>query len=413
MYVPSPRDKLPYQTYYCMNTWIINTILCLLLCMLFAGYMIPKILLISFRKRLFDKVDERKIHQGVVPRLGGLAFLPVIMFTISLLVGVNTLAGLFDIVNFISTEIVFLAFFICAAMLIYVTGIADDLIGIRYSAKFVVQIMAGVLLICGGLSISDLYGLFGIHHLSVWIAYPLTVLVTIFIINALNLIDGIDGLASGLSSVATLFYGTVFFMEGYYFFSILSIATLGVLIPFFYYNVFGKAEHHRKIFMGDTGSLTIGLVLAILSIKMLQIGGSVTKIDCNPFILAFAPLILPCFDVVRVFFHRIKNGKSPFLPDNNHIHHKFLRLGFSQHRTMILIILISAALITVNVFCSRYINVTLQALLNIIIWTLGHMKLTAVLDERQKQAEENATENVAENTVETNNANQPVSKNNK
>lgn len=125
-----------------------------------------------------------------------------------------------------------LAFGFCTIMMLYLVGMADDLIGIRYRAKFAIQIICGLLVIAGGLWINNLHGLLFIHALLEWIGYPITLFAVVFIINAINLIDGIDGLASGLCGVAMLFYGLVFFIIGEYIYALLAFATLGVLVPF-------------------------------------------------------------------------------------------------------------------------------------------------------------------------------------
>ena len=127
------------------------------------------------------------------------------------------------------------------------------------------QALAAALLILGGIELTDLHGFLGIGELPTAVSVILTALISVFIINALNLIDGIDGLASGLSGVACAFYTYMFFHAGLYLFSAIAVATLGVLVPFFVYNVFGNAEKQRKIFMGDTGALTIGLLLSAMS----------------------------------------------------------------------------------------------------------------------------------------------------
>ena len=189
----------------------------------------------------------------------------------------------------------------------------------------------------------------------------------VFIINAINLIDGIDGLASGLCGVVMLFYGLVFFIIGEYIYALLAFATLGVLVPFFYYNVFGDPTKKNKIFMGDTGSLTIGMMTCILSLKLLN------GFPVNP---SMQQPIIPCFDVVRVYLHRVRNGKNPFLPDKNHIHHKMLAIGMKQRTAMITIVLISVCFTLCNILLSRYVDVTLLFMLDIIIWTLGNLWLT-------------------------------------
>lgn len=358
--------------------WIINSVAVFLVCVFCAGLLIPQILLISYRKQLFDQPDERKTHKGIVPRLGGIAFKPVIFFAIALMFGLSRLCGYSHMLEGIASESRSIAFGFCCIMLLYLVGIADDLIGICYRVKFVIQIMCGVMIIAGGMWIDNLYGLFGIHELPVWAGYPLTVLVVVFIINAINLIDGIDGLASGLSGVATLFYGVVFFQLGEYIYAVFSFATLGVLVPFFYYNVFGDAEKQKKIFMGDTGSLTIGMMLCILSLKLLQCqveGGNPDSLT-NLLVFAYSPLLIPSLDVVRLYLHRMRNGKNPFLPDKNHIHHKLLALGMHQRAAMVIIITVSVLFSLCNILLSRYIDVTILLLADLLAWTLLNMRLT-------------------------------------
>lgn len=360
-----------------MTFWIIYAAIVFAICALLAGLIIPQILLIAFRKKLFDEPDERKIHKGVVPRLGGLAFAPVIFFAIALMYGACQLLGYGDMSAGIYGDGVALTFCFCSILLLYLTGMADDLIGIRYRAKFIIQIICSLLVIAGGLRIGNLHGLFGIHGLPLWLGYPLTVLVIVFITNAINLIDGLDGLASGLSEVAVLFYGVVFLLLGEYLYAVLSFATLGVLIPFFYYNVFGDANRHKKIFMGDTGSLTLGMILCILSLKLLQCdaSGASGKVP-NVFILAYSPLLVPCLDVVRVYLHRVRNGKNPFLPDKNHIHHKLLAVGMSRSAAMHTIVLGATVFSLCNILASKYVNVTVLIVIDILIYTFINIWLT-------------------------------------
>lgn len=197
-------------------------------------------------QKLFDVPDERKIHQGVVPRLGGIAFKPVILFSVVLSLGISQTLGFGEFLEEIVLESQPLAFGFCAILVLYLVGIADDLIGIRYCAKFIIQILCGVMLIAGGLGITELYGILFIDTMPEWIGYPLTVFAVVFIINAINLIDGIDGLASGLCGVAMLFYGVIFMHIHEYLYALFAFATLGVLVPFFYYNVFGDAHKQKK-----------------------------------------------------------------------------------------------------------------------------------------------------------------------
>lgn len=369
-----------------MTTWIICCFLSTLLSVLFAGILIPQILLVSYRRKLFDMPDERKIHRGTVPRLGGIAFTPVILFSVSLLLGMSILMGNTDMENMMRINAQAISFGLCALLLMYLTGMSDDLIEVRYRAKFVVQIFCAVLLIGAGMYVNDLHGIIGLGHISPWFGIPLTILIVVYVVNAINLIDGIDGLASGLSSAAFIIYGTAFLMIGKPIFAMLSFACLGVLIQFFYYNVFGSAERKKKIFMGDTGSLTIGLLLAFLGLALLQWSpDKFPTFRTNPMILAVSPLIIPCFDVVRVFLHRVRRHGNPFLPDKTHIHHKMLAIGLNQRLAMVLIVVASITFSIANILLSRYVEVNLLLILDILLWTLANLWLTRHIRSRERR----------------------------
>lgn len=373
--------------------WTLDELAVFLISAGLSGIIIPKILLIAFRKRLFDEPDERKIHTAAVPRLGGLAFMPSIVFSICLVVGVK---GILDAqglsayfggpseVGDMSEMLLPMCFGLCAVMMMYLVGIADDLIGVRYRAKFVAQILAALLLAMGGVRIENFHGFMWLYELPVGLSWAATVLLVVFITNAINLIDGIDGLASGLSGIAMAFYGFVFMHTGHMLYAMLAFAGLGTLVPFFYYNVFGNPAMGKKIFMGDTGSLTTGLILSFLSIEVCSLPeGSVYSWDVM--VVAFAPLAIPCLDVIRVFVHRIVRGMSPFLPDKSHIHHKLLALGIPQRWAMITILATSSALIAANLLMSVHMGPMWVLVIDMAVWVVVNWQLTRCIMARQKR----------------------------
>jgi UDP-N-acetylmuramyl pentapeptide phosphotransferase/UDP-N-acetylglucosamine-1-phosphate transferase len=376
-----------------MHLEIIHICSVFVLCIVLAGILIPQILRVSFRKKLFDVPDKRKIHQDVVPRLGGIAFMPVVFFAMMLLLGVDVVLGRTEILGEVSRDAPALLFGYCTVMALYWLGIVDDLVGVRYRVKFVIQIVCAAMLIAGGVRMPDLFGICGIHALPTEIGDAFTVLMVVFIINAINLIDGIDGLAAGLSGGALLFYGLIFFALQKYIYALLAFATLGALVPFFCYNVFGSAKRGKKIFMGDTGSLTIGMILCFLGINLLlYIPEEGIMYIRNPLVAAFSPLIIPCFDVVRLFIRRIRNGKNPFLPDKNHIHHKLLGIGLSQRRAMTTIVAVSLTFTLGNILLSQYMNVNLLLAADVLLWTTANVWLNRKIKQRmRKQKQKTAT----------------------
>ena len=332
---------------------------------------IPNILLVSFRKRLFDAPDPRKIHHNLVPRLGGVSFFPVVLFCVCLFISLRLLYGADTGILFPGHTTTELLLFASGLTLLYIVGVADDLVGVRYRKKFLVQLLSALMLPLSGLYINNFYGLFGIYAVSPLFGIPLTLLLVVFITNAINLIDGIDGLASGLSMVALAVFGALFVYAGLWVYGLVSFVTIGVLIPFFSYNVFGKAERGRKIFMGDTGSLMLGYLLSLLTVKYCMFTGpSPSDASGSPVLVAFSVLMIPSLDVVRVVLRRVRKGKNPFLPDKTHIHHKFLAMGFTPRMAMVTLLLMSACFCVLNLFLADWVDNTLLFVIDIVVWTL-------------------------------------------
>ncbi len=349
----------------------------------FGFIIVPRIVIISRRKGLFDFVNERKVHTQQIPRLGGVSFLPALIFSVSFVMGIRYLLGVGVDEQISQTVLVEMLFLLCGLVVLYFIGLADDLVSVSFKYKLISQVFASVLLILSGVYVNNMHGFFGFHEIPVWLGYVLTVILVCFVINAINLIDGVDGLASGLSSIALASLGFWFWGQSLFIYAMVAIAMLGVILPFFIFNVFGRKF---KIFMGDTGSLLIGYLIAFLSAKlcMISVSGRVFEFKGAP-IFIFAILFIPLFDAARVFVERMRTGKSPFHPDKTHIHHKFLALGFSHRQTMVAILSIEVAVIVVNIILSQYFSVTWMFFANILLGSL----LMFVLHRIQSQIEDN------------------------
>ncbi len=350
---------------------------------LLSWLIIPRILVVAFRKRLFDMPDARKIHSQAIPRLGGLSFVPTILFSLTFVLGLQYTAGSIlppALVQYIVPEFCFL---VCGLVLLYLSGIKDDLVGLRYRTKFLVQIVAALFFPLSGLWINNFYGLFGIYELNAWIGIPFTILAVVFITNAINLIDGIDGLASGLSSVALAVLGSLFIYQHLWPYAALAFSTLGVLLPFFYYNVFGQAERCKKIFMGDTGSLTLGYILSFLSIRYAAYNPALAPFTDGAIVIAFSTLIVPLFDVVRVMLVRVRTHQGLFSPDKNHIHHKFLAMGFSPRGAMLSILALACLFSCLNILLISHIDNTIMFIFDILIWSALNLLFDRIRDKKE------------------------------
>ncbi len=340
---------------------------------------IPRILVISHKKRLYDVPDARKVHTMPVPRLGGLSFFPVILMSMFLVIGFRLYFWDMD-TSSLSFNMLYEYLFLFVGMtLLYLVGVCDDLVGVGYRYKFAVQIAAALLLVLSGNWFDSFGGLFGIYSVPAWIGMPFTVFIVVYITNAINLIDGIDGLASGLCCIALSVLSVIFFLRGQYVYALLAICTLGILMPFWCYNVFGNANRGHKLFMGDAGSLTLGYVISFLIIHM-SVTNEVSPTLSNPYmVIAFSTVLVPLLDVIRVVLHRLREHKNPFLPDKNHFHHKLLRTGMRVRMVMVTILGIAVSFIGLNAWLAWQMNITFLLGINLILWSSLHLTINCFI----------------------------------
>lgn len=311
------------------------------------GWMfIPRVLILSHRKRLFDMPDVRKMHDTPVPRLGGITFLPILLICVCLVVGVWVRLNIPYVTTSLDMMLIRFVLLFVGMMMLYLVGVVDDLIGVSYQAKFMVQIACALLFPLSGLWIHDLSGLFWINDIPAWVGIPMTVFAVVYVTNAINLIDGLDGLAAGICSVSLCTLGMAAVIRGQHMFLLLAFGMLGILLPFWIYNVYGNVEKGHKIFMGDTGSLTLGYLVSFLLIYMASESGMTFPKEM--LIIGLSTMLLPMFDIVRVVIVRLRNHHNPFLPDKNHIHHKLLRTGLSTHWAMGVLVLMSLLIVLVT-----------------------------------------------------------------
>lgn len=334
----------------------------------------------SYKHRLFDYIDGRKVHAIQVPRLGGLAFLPALCLSA---IGVSILTHFMHIDLSIEADHRSLLLAPAALLVLYLEGLLDDLKGMGFKLKFLAQFTSAILLILSGCYLTNLDGLFSINALSDWIAMPLSVFLIVGIINAVNLIDGVDGLSSSLGILALMVLSVLFGANGMVMWSILSVSALATLLVFFYFNVFGTTDKHTKIFMGDCGSQTIGLILAFLAIHATQLPlMEIGSTRLSPLLIAFGVLIVPCFDTVRVMAGRMRRGKSPFHADKTHIHHKFLSLQMSHLQTTGVIVLIAIGYLLLCIGLGLIVPLTGVVLTIIALWAAMHLWLNHYLRKK-------------------------------
>lgn len=295
---------------------------------------IPPIITLINRYKLYDIPNARKEHRMPVPTMGGIAIVGGMLFSLLLWLPFHYELGQ-------------IAFFLSVIVLLAV-GIMDDLKDLSAKYKLAIQIGLATLITLSGIRINSFDGLFGIHELPVFSQYTFTILAIVGITNAFNLVDGIDGLAGGLGFMSLVTLGIFLTFSGDVNTALIAFALAGGVLAFLYFN-FNPA----RIFMGDTGSLVLGFVIAVLCIRLMQINvHAVNPVLQHSPVFVLGIVLIPVFDTLRVFAIRIWRGKSPFEADRTHIHHLLTNSGFS-HAFAARVICFFHALILLEVYVLR------------------------------------------------------------
>ena len=304
---------------------------------------IPSIVRVAHLKSLTDDPDERKMHAVPVPTLGGIAIFAGVI-----------IASLIFIKPIIFPQ---LTFIIAAAVILFFIGIKDDILVIAPLTKFVGQLIAaGIITLFTDIKLTNFHGFLGFQEIPEYAAILLSIFVIVVIINAFNLVDGIDGLSSGIGIVAGSFYGVWFYLTGHCAEAVLSFSLIGALLAFWRFNMFSE---HEKIFMGDTGALILGFFISVLTIQFNEynIEPKFVYAKWGAPAVSIAVLIIPLFDTLRVMFIRFIIRQPVFLPDKRHIHHLFLRMGLSSKQTLALILVINIIFASVLFLFHNYTGV--------------------------------------------------------
>lgn len=305
-------------------------------------FAMPSLIKVAKLKHLVDEPSEdRKVHKKRVPTIGGVMIFAGTILAFSLWFPTNDIGKVFDLKDAVHD----FQYVIACMFILFFVGTKDDIIGFSPTKKLIAHLLVGYILVfLGDFRITSLHGIFGLEgELPFWVSASFSVFVYIVIVNAINLIDGVDGLAAGVGFIACTAFAIWNFGIGHMPFAILATSLAGALLGFLFFN-FNPA----KIFMGDSGSLTIGLIMYVLASGMIeQHGIGVTGFLANASkpILAMGILAYPLLDTLRVFVLRTIKGRSPFSADSNHLHHHLLSFKIGHKRTVIIIYAFSISMI--------------------------------------------------------------------
>ncbi|MES2590478.1 MAG: MraY family glycosyltransferase [Bacteroidota bacterium] len=310
---------------------------------------IPKVIWVTQVKNLSTPVIGRSAHKIPTPAFGGVAFFVTLVLIVSFIQSIH--------LNYVGNHL------IAALTILFMVGLKDDLIISTARVKLIGQLMAiGLILFSPELQITTLNGFFSISAIPQWVSVAIAVVMMLAIINAYNLIDGIDGLAGIIGIIICGIYAVLFYLSGYNFYFMVSIAIIAILVAFLRYNF---ASGTNKIFMGDSGSLVIGFLIGFLTLKFMVLQPFLIKdYDFKPenrIIFIIAILFIPTFDTTRIIFSRLLKKQNPFMADRNHAHHILIDLGLSHGKASILLGLLNVFIVMVFLLLGRYYSCYIMA----------------------------------------------------
>ena len=330
-------------------------------------YLIPKIIWVTNEKELTKPVIARSVHVKPIPTFGGVAFFMTIILSLSLVQALR--------LSHVGNHL------IAAVTILFMVGIKDDLVVSTARVKLVGQLLAIAFLVFSPeLELNSLNGFLGLGELSLWFGYTLAGFILLAIINSYNLIDGIDGLAAVAGIIMAVIYTVVFYLSGEHYFVLVSMSVVGMLGGFLRFNF---SRGRRKIFMGDSGALIIGLLIGFLTLKVLSIDAASFGIEGflpeNRLLLVLAVLYIPFFDTTRSILIRLLNKKSPFEPDRNHTHHVLLDAGCTHMQATLLLGLLNSLVVTVFLIASSFLgswamSLVMLSLFGLSCWGFDLMK---------------------------------------
>jgi UDP-N-acetylmuramyl pentapeptide phosphotransferase/UDP-N-acetylglucosamine-1-phosphate transferase len=348
---------------------------------------IPQIIKYSKKYHLLDKPDQRKVHKTPIPTLGGIGFF----------IGFIVVSTFWMFYNHEFNSMTLSLFF--ALIVLFITGIFDDLKDLRASLKFLIQIIVALIIAYFGFKIESLNGVFGIYEMHPVAQYAFSVFLIVGLTNAFNLIDGIDGLAGGLAFINSMVMGSILLYQDNITFGVLAITFAGSLLGFLIFN-FNPA----KIFMGDTGSLLVGFLMAIFGIVVIQGGftlaASSVSHTASLTVVVVGILLLPVYDTLRVFTERILKKSSPFKPDRTHVHHLLIETGANHKKAAILLYISDIVIISLAFVLKDYnpsLSIILLFILAAVLSESINLKRLFIELAKGKQAKEETEKMTADN----------------
>ena len=335
------------------------------------GFLLTPIVILFLKKMEFvDSPGGRKIHNGFIPSMGGIAFV---------------LATFVSVLAWLDSQLIMEIRFLLAAFgLMFFVGLRDDMVNMSAFQKLAGQfISAYLVVVMADIRLTGLYGFFGVYDIPLWVSYGISFFTILVLTNSFNLIDGLDGLAGSISLVTFLFLGWWFLEADLLSYSVFSFILVGAILSFLVYN-----WHPAKIFMGDTGSLSLGFALAVLTILFIDKNGTMANFEGwkfnAPIASGIALLIIPIYDTTRIFIKRMLKGKSPMEPDKSHVHHFLLRMGLRHDQVTLTLVFIKIGFISLIFLGSSFNDHVMLPLVILIAVVLG-LRLDSLTLKRVKQ----------------------------
>jgi UDP-N-acetylmuramyl pentapeptide phosphotransferase/UDP-N-acetylglucosamine-1-phosphate transferase len=351
-------------------------------------YSTPALIKVAVLKRLIDTpTEDRKIHKRSVPTIGGIIIYAGTLFAYTLWYNIDDMIYYDKILESIKE----FKLIIATSLILFFVGVKDDIIGTAAVKKlFAHIIVALILVLMGDIRITGLHGIFGVYDIPYWGSVFISIFTYVVVVNSFNLIDGVDGLAAGIGFLSCCAFGIWFIFAKEFPYAALSFALAGALLGFLIFN-FSPA----KIFMGDSGSLVIGMFICVLAIKMIEY--PIHQLDSfwvniSKPVFAISTLAYPLMDTLRVFIIRAVKGQSPFAADRNHMHHKLLDCQFGHVKTVVIIYIFSVVTVATSLTTYFFESPT-YGLLAVVLVGASFLMMVISLNKKKNKARAAITRN--------------------
>lgn len=369
-----------------MSFYIIVFVIPFLVSVFLGGYVIPRMKLVFTANNNFAVASSKSEGQHNFIEIGGLSIFPLMLVSICVTLAIPHVLGDDSFLEHkMDQSIMRILQVIAGLSLMYVVGLKEDLHGTNTKNIFLGLLLVSAMFPATGLWINDLHGLFGVYEIPTWVGMPLTVLLAIYITEIFKLMDGIDGLESGISTIALCVFIMFCSWKGFVIGGVISSAALGLIAPYWVMKMLNRRS--KKTILGNSGSYIMGYVIAYLTIGLTRQGGPGGVLPEYMLIICFSVIMLPALDLLRVLRSRVKDSRALLLADKNQINHKLIRTGMGRTKVVVCLLFMTLFVVGLTTYLAYLeLNLTYIFIIDMILYVVMHYVINYFIGKAKNKA---------------------------